>query len=76
MKVSTDKRLRDFEFWSGAKDRADLLTTEELDTLDIELGNQYPDGIDEGELNDLFWFEFDWICHLIGTTEEEVFSRD
>lgn len=76
MKIYTEKDLRDFEFWSGAKDRAKYLTEDELNTIENELENLYPDGLSETELNDLFWFEFDWICGFIGETEESIFERE
>ena len=41
---------------------------EEFDELIEEL---YPDGIDETELNDLLWFESDWIFECLGMTEDE-----
>lgn len=76
MKIYTETSLVNFEFWSGAKDRVQYLTDDELNTIENELEDLYPDGLSETELNDLFWFEFDWVCSLIGTTEEEVISRD
>lgn len=30
----------------------------------------YPEGIDETELNDLLWFESDWIYESLGTVQE------
>ncbi len=65
-----------FEFWSGAADRVQHLTDEELDTIERVLVAEYPDGITETELNDLFWFDFDFICELIGETEESVLNRE
>ena len=76
MKIYTETSLVNFEFWSGAKDRVQYLADDELNTIENELEDLYPDGLSETELNDLFWFEFDWVCSLIGTTEEEVISRD
>lgn len=76
MKIYTETSLVNFEFWSGAKGRVQYLTDDELNTIENELEDLYPDGLSETELNDLFWFEFDWVCSLIGTTEEEVISRD
>ena len=31
----------------------------------------YPNGIDGTELNDLLWFESDWIYETLGISEEE-----
>ena len=76
MRVWKDVNLRDFNFWSGGADRAKLLTAEELDKIEEYLEVEYPEGIKETELNDLFWFDFKLICELIGETEESVFKRE
>ena len=47
------------------------LSVEELDQLESELELQCPDGIDETELNDLFWFHEDFVFQLAGHVEEE-----
>ena len=71
MIITRDISLRDFEPWSGAVSTYEALSVEELDQLESELELQYPDGIDETELNDLFWFEEDWIFKLAGHVDEE-----
>lgn len=76
MTIHTETALRDFGFWSGAKDRADMLTSSQLDAIETELEQLYPDGMTETELNDLFWFDFDFVCSLIGTSEAAVFGED
>ncbi len=75
MKVINEKNLKDFEFWSGAKDRAQYLTEEEFDTIEQTLEECYPDGMTETEINDFFWFDFETVAEWIGTTEEEIFNR-
>ena len=47
MKIHSEKSLSDFEFWSGGRDRAEKLTSEELDQIELTLEVLYPDGIDE-----------------------------
>lgn len=42
MKIYTQTSLVNFEFWSGAKDRAQYLTDDELNTIENELENLYP----------------------------------
>ena len=74
MKIYFDKPLSQFEFWSGAKDRADLLTIQELDRIGDILEEMYGE-MEDVEINDMFWFDFDNVCKLIGLTEEEVFER-
>ena len=71
--------LDDFKFWAGAKANAEMLTTNELLQVEEQLECLYPEGITEIELNDLFWFEFEWICDLIGLTydvEKDEIVRD
>lgn len=75
MKIYEEKAIRDFKFWSAAEDRAAKLTDEDWDTVESELESQYPDGIDDGKLNDLFWFEFDSIVQMLGYKDEEDFDR-
>lgn len=76
MKIYKDISLSSFEFWEGALDRAKLLTDNELERIEAELNAEYPDGMNDTELNDLFWFDFDFVCRLIGTTEQIVFARE
>ena len=65
--------LSSFQFWSGAKDNALKLTVEELDKIDEELSELYNEKhpIDATELNDLFWFDFQSVCNLIGLGYDE-----
>ena len=76
MKICTETSLRNFEFWSGAKDTVKYLTLEELDTLEEMLEECYPDGIGETELNDIFWFEDDMLAEWLGFNNfEEIMER-
>jgi len=75
MRIKTDKSLQHFQFWSGAKDLAERLTWEELIEIENQLEELYPNGLTETELNDLFWFDAEFICDLIGETEEDIYNR-
>lgn len=57
MKIISDISLKDFGFWSGAKDTAEQLTDEQFDQVEAVLEDLYPDGVTDTELNDIFWFE-------------------
>ena len=59
MKIYKEESLQNFEFWSGAKANAETLTTEQLDTVETILEDFYPEGMDESQINDIFWFDFD-----------------
>lgn len=68
MEYKVDKSLTDFQFWSGAKDRVENLTYDELKQLD-DILPEYLGGDDlpeETDINDMFWFEFPTVCHALG----------
>ena len=69
MKTFTETNLTAFEFWSGAKDNAAKLTSEQLDEVDAILSDAYPEGMDETSLNDLFWFDFETVLGWLGLEE-------
>lgn len=66
MRIYSDESLSNFRFWSGAVCRAEQLTNEQFDAIERELEMLYPDGMSDCELNDLFWFDFEWVVGLIG----------
>jgi hypothetical protein len=77
MKIYTEESLRNFEFWSGAKYTVEHLTDEELDQIEAMLEDLYPDGMDETDINDFFWFEDDTIAEWLGYESfEELMHRD
>lgn len=77
MKIYAETDLHNFEFWSGAKDTVKYLTWEEIDTIESILEDLYPDGVDETTINDIFWFEEDWIAEMLGYNDfEEIMERD
>lgn len=71
MKVYSEINLRDFEFWSRAKDNAETLTSEQLDMVDSILEELYPYGMNETEINNFFGFGFDTIRKWLGIEKEE-----
>ncbi len=77
MIINKNIDLKDFKFWSGAKDLADLLTQEELEQIEFCLEDFFHDKTpSETEINDLFWFDENFICEMIGETAESVLNRD
>lgn len=77
MKLYKEESISNFEFWSGAKDKAEYLTQEEFNTIESILEDSYPEGMSETQLNDLFWFEEDTIAEWLGYNDfEEIMNRD
>lgn len=64
MKITTELNLTSFDFWSGAEDHE--FTYGELKELEFALEDVFPDGATETQINDLFWFEEEFLCSLIG----------
>ena len=72
MIIKTETNLRNFETWSGAIETKNLILDagleEEFEGLIEEL---YPNGLSDTELNDILWFDADWILENLGIKEEE-----
>jgi len=76
MKFYTEQNLRNFEFWSGAKDTTDALTLEQIDQLESILEDITPgDGWSDTAINDFFWFERDTIADLLGFSSWEALEN-
>ena len=71
MIIKTDKTLADFDFWAGAVYHTNMLNVEDFDAIEDTLTELYPDGMTETEINDMFWFEEDFIKEAIGYKDEE-----
>ena len=67
MKIYREESLSNFEFWSGAISNAEEFTLEELDHIGEELeAADNGDGYEETQINDLMWFEPEYLASLIG----------
>ena len=72
MTIKTETNLRNFKAWDGAINTKKIILDagleEEFEMLIDEL---YPEGLTDTELNDLLWFDSDWILEALGIKEEE-----
>ena len=68
-----DTKLVNFEAWSGAIDTKQIILDnnkgEDFNALIEEL---YPDGLSETALNDILWFEEEWIFESLGIKIQET----
>lgn len=78
MKYYVEESLRNFPFWSGAKDTVNSLSYEQIDRIESYIEEIYPDGdISDTEINDFFWFERETIAELLGYRDvEAMFDGD
>ena len=71
MKITSEMSLKNFKAWSGAKDTLNkLIELDKCDELEFILDDLYPDGLTETELNDILWFDDEWIYETLGIEEE------
>ena len=71
MIVTNEITLKDFEPWAGAVSRYETLTEKQLDQLTFILEDLYPDGCTKTQINDILWFEEDWIAECLGFSDWE-----
>lgn len=72
IKVEKVMDVKDFKAWSGGKDTLDtIIEHEKTDELNELIGELYQDGITDTTLNDLLWFESDWLFETLGIDTEE-----
>ena len=71
--INENARLTSFEFWSGAKQNK--FTYNELNQIESVFEDLYPEGMTETEINDLFWFEDEFLCECIGLDYDEYLKR-
>lgn len=66
MEYKVENELHNFPWWSGAASNADLLTYDELDSLEGLFEDLFVDTPTETDINDVMWFEFEMICEYLG----------
>ena len=72
MKVISELSLVNFQTWSGATSTKETILEKDLgDEFDSLIEELYPDGLTDTQLNDILWFEDDWIFEMLGISEEE-----
>ena len=78
MKIIDDNMsLRNFGAWSGAKDTQKRIMEEDKeDDFDRLIEELYPDGLTDTQLNDILWFEEDWIFEQLGISDEDPEEED
>lgn len=76
MKMLTYINLKDFPFWSGARDIIQFLTEEDFQKIETYLEEEMAAAreiLTETEINDIFWFETDTIAEILGYKDYEDF---
>ena len=70
MKITSEMSLKNFKAWSGAKDTLNkLIELDKCEDLEFILDDLYPDGLTDTQLNDILWFDDEWIYETLGIEE-------
>ena len=70
MKITSEMDLKNFKAWSGAKDTLNkLIELDKCDDLEFILDDLYPEGLTDTQLNDILWFDDEWIYETLGIEE-------
>ena len=68
MKIITSK----YTPWSGAISTYEtIVEADKLEEFESLIDELYPNGIEEVTLNDILWFDDEWILEQLGLSEEE-----
>lgn len=71
MQVHSETTLRNFQAWSGAVEtKQAILDADKEDEFEQLIEELYPEGIDETKLNDILWFESEWVFESLGMEQE------
>ena len=74
MEYTKQLKLTEFDFWSGAKQHS--FTYNELNTIEDFMSDIFTGKTpSETDINDLFWFEEEFLCNTIGLDINEYENR-
>ncbi len=76
MKIYTEDSIRNFNFWSGAKDTVEDLTWEDFNILEPMIEEMFDGECSDTDLNDFFWFERDTIAEWLGYEDYDELMKD
>lgn len=77
LRICREMPLAEFDFWPEARERADYLTSDELNRIEQILEQLYPEGLSADELNVLFWLEDTTIAEWLGFDSfAQIMERD
>ena len=77
MKIIQEIGIASFNAWSGARDTKAIIEKNNKESqFDSMIEELYPDGLTDTELNDLLWFEDEWIFESLGICEDEEIEEE
>ena len=70
--IKNTQTLMDFDAWNGAVETKEtIIENRKAQQFDDLIDELYPEGLTETELNDILWFETDWIYDMLKIREDD-----
>ncbi len=77
MKIISEQSISEFNAWNGAKETQQIIIDNDKENdFDLLIEEIYPEGLTDGQLNDLLWFDSEWIFEQLGISEEDDNEED
>lgn len=77
MKIYKDIDPSEHDAWAGAVSTLETIKQHNKDHEFNQLMEElYPDGMSETELNDILWFDSEWLFESLGINEEDEESEE
>jgi len=74
MKIYSEIKLENFTAWSGAEvTKSTIIENNKSEDFEELIEELYPEGLSETKLNDILWFEDEWIFETLGIIEVDSF---
>lgn len=72
MRVYMETTVEQFNFWAGARNTYKTIREAgKLAELEALIDEWYPDGIEDTRLNDILWFDSEWLFEELGIEQDE-----
>lgn len=65
LRYIVEESIQNFKFWSGGKDHADMLTSDELETFEDYITESFCEDPTDTDINDLMWHNFDYVWESV-----------
>ena len=72
MKLENEMSVANFKAWAGAVETVNVIVENNLvEEFDMLIEEIYPEGLSVTELNDLLWFDSQWVYESLGMEVED-----
>ena len=72
MKIYNDENLQDLDTWCGATaTKQQIIDSDKTEEFENLIDESFPEGLSAVALNDILWFEEEWIFENLGIDPEK-----